>query len=166
MPAASTAFADESLRVRDELYILAAVIAADQDADEVRNVLRELRQRRQARLHWREESSKRRSALVTAIARLPHTGVIVAGHGMAPGRQERARRQCIERLLTELAGQGTGSVVFERRHPDLDARGRRVHGPQVPARLDPRTAQSPGSRRPAVHPGSLSALQGQQAEQL
>jgi len=119
-----TAFADESLRVRDGLYVLAAVIVADSNADDIRHTLRDLRQGRQARLHWREEGSKRRRILVTAIRELPYTGVVVVADGMAPGRQERARRQCIERLLTELTGQGITSVVFERRHPELDARDR------------------------------------------
>jgi len=124
VPISGTAFADESLRVRAGLYILAAVIVTDTDSDDVRHTLRGLRQRRQARLHWREEGSKRRRSLVAAIRELPYTGVVVVADGMASGRQERARRQCIERLLTELTGKGISSVVFERRHPDLDARDR------------------------------------------
>jgi len=124
MPTTRTAFADESLRVRDGLYVLAAVIVADNDFEDVRRALLDLRQRRQDRLHWREESSKRRTVLVSRMRELPHSGVVVIGSGMEPGRQERARRLCIERLLTEMTSQGIMTVVFERRQPGLDARDR------------------------------------------
>lgn len=43
---------------------------------------------------------------------------------MEPRQQERARRKCIERLLAELTGRGIASIVFERRHGELDARDR------------------------------------------
>ena len=55
---------------------------------------------------------------------LHHTSVIVIATGTMPGRQERARRKCIERLLTELASRGIAAAAFARRHPDLDARDR------------------------------------------
>ncbi len=124
MQPARTAFADESLRVRDGLYILAAVIVADADADRYRDALRALRQTRQARLHWRDENSKRRSLLAAAVRHMPQAGLVVVASGMTPGRQERARRKCIERILTGLAGRQIPNVVFERRHPELDARDR------------------------------------------
>ena len=61
MPLARTAYIDESLRVRDGIYILAAVIIADTDADQHRQALTSLLHRRQARLHWRNESKARRT---------------------------------------------------------------------------------------------------------
>jgi hypothetical protein len=121
---AGTAYVDESLRVSSGLYILAAVIVADQDADQHRAALRELLYRRQARLHWRDESSRRRRQLVAAVSGLDLAGVVVIAAGMTPARQERARRKCIDRLLTELVSRGIASVVFERRHRELDARDR------------------------------------------
>ena len=124
MPIAKTAFIDESLRIRAGLYVLAAVIVADADADGHRQALRALLYRRQLRLHWRDESATRRSQLISAICQLRHTGAVVVATGVAPRRQERARRKCIERLLAELTDRGIASVVFERRHGELDARDR------------------------------------------
>jgi hypothetical protein len=43
--------------------------------------LRALLYRRQTRLHWRSESSKRRSQLVAAVCELRHTGAIVIASG-------------------------------------------------------------------------------------
>lgn len=124
MPIAKTAYVDESLHVREGLYVLAAVIVADTDADGHRHALRALLNRGQIRLHWRDESSKRRDQLITALCALRHTGAVVIAVGLEPRRQERARRKCVERLLAELVSRGIASVVFERRHPDLDARDR------------------------------------------
>jgi hypothetical protein len=124
MPLPRTAYIDESLRVRDGLYILAAVIVADADANHHRQALTGLLYRGQTRLHWRNESSRRRVDLVGAVSRLPHTGAIIIGTGMASGRQERARRKCIEQLLHELISRSIASIVFERRHAELDARDR------------------------------------------
>jgi hypothetical protein len=119
-----TAYVDESLRISDGLYILAAVTIADRDADHHRAALRDLLYRRQVRLHWHDESSQRRRHLVAEFCGLEHAGVVVIAAGMAPGRQERARRKCIDQLLTQLVGQDTARVAFERRHRELDARDR------------------------------------------
>ena len=124
MPIAKTAFIDESLRVRDGLYVLAAAIVADDDTEGHREALRALLYRGQRRLHWRDESTRRRSHIIGTVRLLPHTGAVVIATGMAPKRQERARRKCIERLLAELTGRGIASIVFERRHEELDARDR------------------------------------------
>ena len=124
MPLAKTAYIDESLRVRHGLYVLAAVVVADTEADHHRAALRALLLRGQIRLHWRDESSRRRSQLITAMSALRHTGAIVIATETAPRRQERARRKCIERLLAALASRAIATFVFERRHPDLDAHDR------------------------------------------
>jgi hypothetical protein len=124
MPIATTAYIDESLRMRAGLYVLAAVIVADGQADRHREVLQALLHRGQRRLHWRDESAKRRALLVSAVRQLPHTGAVVIATGVTSRRQERARRKCIERLLAELARRGVGAMVFERRHAELDARDR------------------------------------------
>ena len=92
MPIAKTAYIDESLRVRGGLYVLAAVIVADDDTEYHRQALRDLLYRGQRRLHWRDESTRRRSQIVGAVRQLPHTGAVVIATGMAPKRQERARR--------------------------------------------------------------------------
>ena len=128
MPLARTGYVDESMRVRAGVYVLAAVIVADTDAELYRETLRALLYRGQLRLHWRDESSRRRGQLIEAVGGLRHTGAVVIATGMTPRRQERARRKCIERLLAELSGRGIGSVVFERRHPGLDTRDQALIG--------------------------------------
>jgi hypothetical protein len=124
MPITRTAYVDESSRVRAGLYVLAAVVVSDEQAERHREALLGLLHRSQRRLHWRDESSKRRALLVSAVRQLPHSGAVVTATGVTPRRQERARRKCIERLLAELAYRGVAAVVFERRHAELDARDR------------------------------------------
>jgi hypothetical protein len=124
MPIAKTGYIDESLRIPQGLYLLAAVIVADADASDYRAALRALLYRRQIQLHWRNESAKRRSQLIAAVCELRHSGAIVIATGVPGSRQERARRKCIDRLLRELVSRSIARVVFERRHPDLDARDR------------------------------------------
>jgi hypothetical protein len=124
MPLPKTAYLDESMRVTHGRYVLAAVIVADHHAEDHRAALRALLYRGQHRLHWRDESARRRALLISAVSALPHTGAIVIATGTQPRRQERARRKCIERLASELASRGITTAVFERRHPDLDARDR------------------------------------------
>jgi hypothetical protein len=153
MPIAATAYVDESVRVRAGLYVLAAVIVADAQTDRHREALCALLQRGQRRLHWRDESSKRRVLLVAAVRQLPHTGTVMIAAGVTPRRQERARRKCIERLLAELADRGVASVVFERRHEELDARDRAMvaalrRQQSVPAWL--RTSWVPATEEPLL----------------
>jgi hypothetical protein len=118
------AYIDESLRVADGLYVMAAVIVGDEQEDAWQAALRDLLYRRQRRLHWRDESELRRTALIAAITEMRPAGVVVIGAGLEPGRQERARRKCAERLLWEVTRRGVQAVVFERRHDELDARDR------------------------------------------
>ena len=124
MPLAKTAYVDESMRVTHGLYVLAAVIVADHRADHQRAALRALLYHGQLRVHWRDESGRRRSELTATMRSLANTGAIVIARGAQPRRQERARRKCIERLLVELASRGITTGVFERRHPGLDAHDR------------------------------------------
>jgi ribosomal protein S12 len=70
------------------------------------------------------ETTRSEHAQQSAVRRLPNTGAVVIATGVAPKRPERARRKCIERLLAELTGRGIASVVFERRHEELDAHDR------------------------------------------
>ena len=124
MPIPRTAYIDESMRIHQHLYILAAVIVADADAEGCRDTLRAPLLRGQSRLHWRDESTRRRSQLITGVQTLQHTGAVVIAAGVIAGRQERARRKCIEHLLFELTSRGITQAVFERRHEELDARDR------------------------------------------
>jgi hypothetical protein len=155
-----TAYVDESLRVRSKVYVLAAVIVTDRDADRHRETLRGLLYRGQERLHWRDESQRRRGQLIEAVCGLGNTGAVVIATGMAPRRQERARRKCIERLLAELVGRGIASVVFERRHRELDARDRAMiaalrHQQALPAAF--RAAWQPPAGEPLLWLADIAA---------
>src|ERR1035441_774174 len=120
MPIAKTAYVDEFLRVPKGLYVLAAVIIADPDATRHRQALRELLYRRQLRLHWRDESSRRRSQLIAAVCQLRHTGAVVIAAGVGPGRRstrpaqmhraaaQRTRQQGDRQSGVRAAAQGTG----------------------------------------------------------
>jgi GTP cyclohydrolase III len=77
MPIRKTAYIDESMRVHQGLYVLVAVTVADTDAEAHRDALRALLLRGQTRLHWRDESTQRRSRLITDVPALPHTRVVV-----------------------------------------------------------------------------------------
>ena len=149
MVLAKTAYIDESMRVPHGLYVLAAVIVADHHADHHRAALRAHLYRGQLRLHWRDESSHRRTELIAAMSALPHTGAIVIATSTQPRRQERARRKCIERLLAELASRGITTAVFERRHPELDARDRTMIASLHRQQSLPAAFRPPGNRPPS-----------------
>jgi hypothetical protein len=121
-----SAYVDESLRVGDSLYVLAAVLVADRQAEERRAGLRGLLASRQLRLHWREESAIRREQLAKAAADLCQSGVIVCGTGMTAGGQARARAKCLQRLLWEPSARGVDRVVLETAGPHTDRADLRI----------------------------------------
>ena len=89
MPIAKTALVDESLRIRDGLYVLAAVVVADDLTEHHRQALRTLLCRGQRRLHWRDESTRHRNQIIGVVRRLPHTGAVVIATGVRPnGKNE------------------------------------------------------------------------------
>jgi len=57
---------------------------------------------RARRVHWREERPTRRRRLAAAVASLDVRHIAVVATDADPGKQERARRQCLKRLLWEL----------------------------------------------------------------
>ncbi|MFI6292294.1 hypothetical protein ACIBEJ_11965 [Nonomuraea sp. NPDC050790] len=143
MNAPSSAYVDESMRVSHGLYVMAAVLVAPSCAATFRAVLRSLLIGKQARLHWRDESDRRRALIVEALAALCPLGIVVVASGLDRRRQERARRKCMETLLWELSGCHAADVVFERRNEVLDARdaelvetlrGRHAMAPRLRAR--------------------------------
>lgn len=120
-----TAYVDESLRLTGEgRYVLAGVVVPDERVAEVRAALRAAVPPRMRRYHWRKESAASRAHLCHTVARLDVDAVAVTGP-VDPTRQERARRQCLLRLLWELAERGVTNVVFESRRA-ADASDRRL----------------------------------------
>lgn len=120
------AYVDESLRPHLGLYAMAAVIVPDCRADEIRGELRSLLRTNQPRLHWREERDDRREYVMKAIAALDLEVLVVAGRGMGPRAQRRARRKCLQHLLWHLSQCKVPRIIFESAGPVADDRDREL----------------------------------------
>lgn len=106
----------------DGLYLLAAVVADPDLCDSVRDGLRSLVWKSAGRLHWRDETPARRSKIAEFIGVQDLAHVVVVGAPIDSRRQERARAQCLERLLYELEQLGVSEVWLETRHFALNER--------------------------------------------
>ncbi|PZF82644.1 hypothetical protein [Jiangella anatolica] len=113
---------DESIRTDDGVYVLAAVVIGAPDAPLVRDAMRSLEPRPGHRFHWRDRLPDARLAAAAVVAGLPVLPVAVIGAPVDARRQERARRQCLEALLFDLASAGVDEVWLESRNPALDRR--------------------------------------------
>ena len=126
------AWVDESIRVDRApapMYLLgASIIETEAEAD----IVSALRSRapRAGKLHWRELGDRGRAGVLTLLPTLQIDHLVVIAAPLRPEiRIERARGQCIERLLWELALREVASVTFESRSPAQDkADRRRVDG--------------------------------------
>jgi hypothetical protein len=85
---------------------VAAAMLDPADADDIRIAVRALAHGGR-RFHWRNEESKDRRKAASVVSDLDSLHVIVVGTGLDNARQERGRRECLERLLWELAGAGS-----------------------------------------------------------
>lgn len=125
-----TAFVDESARHRlDEstsVYALAAVIVDDRGLAAVAEAMDGLRYRKNAQVHWRLERTERRPRIIEELASLPFSGVVTVCLHRTGVRQERARRFCLDALLTELTNRAVDKVIMESRNAALDDRDRAV----------------------------------------
>lgn len=120
------AWVDESMRAardgKDGLYLLAAVVADPGGCDVVREGLTSLLLKGALRLHWRDETEIRRCKIAALIGSHDLAHVVVVGAPINHRRQERARAQCLERLLYELDQLGVSEVWLETRHFALNER--------------------------------------------
>lgn len=105
-------------------YLLTAVLVHAHDAESVRSSVRGLLLPSQCRLHWHEESGRRRRLLSAAVANLPLRAVVVARCGPATEPDERRRRKRLETLADVLERRGCRSLVLESRGPRADRRDR------------------------------------------
>jgi hypothetical protein len=121
------AWVDESINDDPEtgFYVLAAALTTE-PCDSIRAELRRLLLRRQRRLHWRDERDDRREQIAEVIAAADIAGVVVVGAKLAPRKQERARRLCMERLLHELDDRDVTQVWLEKRTETLNAKDRQM----------------------------------------
>lgn len=120
------AYVDESSRrIGDSrIYLMAAALCRSSSCEAMREELRTLLLRGQSRLHWRDESEARRTTITAALARMDLRSLVVVAAPVVEGKQERARRICIETLHPTLERVGATSIVQERRTPTLDRRDR------------------------------------------
>ena len=112
-------------RTRDACaYILAATICQTTDLPTLRQKVASLRLKGQQKVHWRDESDKRRRQIAEFIALLPLEHVVVVRKGHPDDGPERRRRHAMERLLYELDQANVRDVAFESRGSRNDNRDR------------------------------------------
>jgi hypothetical protein len=121
------AWVDESMHVAgnslDEgVYLLAATVADVNQLADIRDRLRGLIIGANQRLHWRDESSKRRRTIAATIAEYEIAHTVVIGTPLNERKQERARRICMELMLMELDRRGVHQVWIESRKASQDLR--------------------------------------------
>ncbi|MGY4767464.1 hypothetical protein ACXC9Q_11165 [Kribbella sp. CWNU-51] len=129
-PFSLSAWVDESVVVGPPggsgTYTMAAVVTDHGCCDELRRELTELTIKPGVRLHWVGESVKRRDLVVEAVARMDIAAILTVGTPMERSRQERARRCCLERLLSELDQFGVSEAWLESRAAAQDRRDLRL----------------------------------------
>jgi hypothetical protein len=125
-----TAWIDESLDIGRPgaagTYTLAAVVADQDDCDDLRTTMLDLAVRPGVRLHWVAESIKRRDLIAQTISTLDVAAIVTTGAPMDRSKQERARRCCLEYLLYELEKFGVSDVWLESRRDAHDRRDLRL----------------------------------------
>lgn len=108
-------------------YILSAVVCFVEDVEACRSQIRGLLLRGQKKVHWVDESAKRRRGIIAEVATLPVEHLIVVrSRPEGAVHPERRRKKCLERLLIELQQLNVHDVVFESRSPAQDRRDREM----------------------------------------
>ncbi|PRI11010.1 hypothetical protein [Leucobacter massiliensis] len=120
---------DESIHtaggpLAEGIYLLAATVADPAACEPIRDTLRGLLLGKSTRLHWYDQTPRRRRLIAGVLADLDVTHTIIVGAPIDPHRQERARRLCLERLLHELHSLGVERVWAETRTQSLNDRDR------------------------------------------
>jgi hypothetical protein len=123
------AWGDESGAVASQdpgTYLMAAVVAAQASADELRAEARQLLLPGQRKAHWRDDGPDRHDQVTKVIAGLPLEALVVVRQGPISDRSERRRRKCFERFAVELEALGCGHLTLESRGPSDDQRDRNL----------------------------------------
>jgi len=126
-PRTSAAFLDESQPNRaldPHTYVLAATVCDAAAIVTSREAIAALKLRGQLKLHWHDESAKRRMEITECIAGMSLRHFAVVRDGRPGETSERRRRHCLERMLYELDGFEIATVCFESRGPKDDRRDR------------------------------------------
>ena len=114
-------FVDESYQAGAYLYVVAAAGVVG-DLPEIRLTLKQALPKRVPRFHWRNESEASRQQMLERIVELGVVGRAYVGRNVA--KQERARTQCLERLLWDMKERAEDEMVFETRRRHGDQRDR------------------------------------------
>ena len=110
------------------MYGMAAALSTSSDETELRAGLRATLLPTQDHLHHREEGTKRRIEIATAIADLSFTGAVVVTKTTTNTQQEAARARLLTWLLPHLQHvEQVGQIIFESRHTG-DRHDRRTTG--------------------------------------
>jgi hypothetical protein len=111
------AFVDES--VRGQRYLLGCVLIEARSLAATRQAMDDLRHARR-RIHFHNESAKRRREILGVLVELPLTAVVHVsriGHGR---REFEARATCLAALVRRLQSMGVARLVIESRDDDRD----------------------------------------------
>lgn len=122
------AFVDESEsnRAKDpDTYLVGAVVVGSEDAAAVRERIAALKLRGQSKLHWRDESDRRRRQIIRTVADMPVTAVLAA-HVDADRAPEARRHRALRTLLPALSSLGVTRVELESRGRAADQRDRKL----------------------------------------
>lgn len=123
------AFLDESSANRGEglqEYLVCAALIDDEDCHSVREQLRPLLKPGQIKLHWTDESERRRREIVSRIVRLGTMNIVVSHLDAHRNRVERYRRKSLELLYHHLIESETFDLTLECRSDSQD-RSDRAH---------------------------------------
>jgi hypothetical protein len=120
------AWGDESGSAHDldpGSYVFGAVITDGVDVEErARERLRKLLLPGQRKLHWRDESDKRKDKFIATLPELGLTGIVVTRVGPLDERIERRRRKCFEHFALALIRHNVWYLCLESRDPAGDVR--------------------------------------------
>jgi len=111
------AFVDESIRGRR--YLLGCVLIEARSLAETRRTMDDLRHARR-RIHFHNESTKRRREILSVLAELPLTAVVHVSRVGHQRREFEARATCLAALVGRLQSEGVARLVIESRDDDRD----------------------------------------------
>ncbi|MBD2763562.1 hypothetical protein IEE92_13600 [Kocuria sp. cx-116] len=119
------AWVDESMRQKDvaaPMYLLGAVVADPSRCEPARQELRNILPKGAPKLHWHVMETREKTRATTVVTSLDATHLVVVGLPLNHRKQERARAECMERLLWELGQLEVTQVFLEQRTPSLNDR--------------------------------------------
>lgn len=112
------AYVDES--VRPGRYLLCVVVVDPAHAGQLRRRTRHLLLSGQTRLHFKKESSRRRRALLAALADFEVEATVYSCSSRIGRDQDLARALCLERAIADLQDRGLTVDLFIESRDGLD----------------------------------------------